>query len=115
MYFVFRLCFFFFNDTATTEIYTLSLHDALPISRSVGLLRRISCRAEVGAIDFLEHARPLRRGARFGDSAGIQFLQRAGIFRTRKRRAIRRRLRPRLLHAIPKLPRFFPAPWILHL
>src|SRR5256885_13248606 len=28
------LHFFFFNDTATTEIYTLSLHDALPISRS---------------------------------------------------------------------------------
>src|SRR6267143_5798738 len=26
--------FFFFNDTATTEIYTLSLHDALPISRT---------------------------------------------------------------------------------
>src|SRR5947208_14664979 len=25
-------CFFFFNSTATTEIYTLSLHDALPIS-----------------------------------------------------------------------------------
>src|SRR2546429_8536974 len=28
--------FFFFNDTATTEIYTLSLHDALPIYRSNG-------------------------------------------------------------------------------
>src|SRR2546430_13681292 len=28
--------FFFFNDTATTEIYTLSLHDALPISGFVG-------------------------------------------------------------------------------
>src|SRR3712207_8806673 len=27
--------FFFFNDTATTEIYTLSLHDALPISARV--------------------------------------------------------------------------------
>src|SRR3712207_9294196 len=27
------LPYFFFNDTATTEIYTLSLHDALPISR----------------------------------------------------------------------------------
>src|SRR5258706_7127576 len=26
------VCIFFFNDTATTEIYTLSLHDALPIS-----------------------------------------------------------------------------------
>src|SRR5947207_5939555 len=28
------LFLFFFNDTATTEIYTLSLHDALPISRN---------------------------------------------------------------------------------
>src|SRR5688572_32663169 len=35
----FFVFFFFFNDTATTEIYTLSLHDALPISpgrRSAG-------------------------------------------------------------------------------
>src|SRR3712207_7735672 len=35
---------FFFNDTATTEIYTLSLHDALPICghpRRIGLLRRV--------------------------------------------------------------------------
>src|SRR6266516_7472849 len=30
---IFFSFFFFFNDTATTEIYTLSLHDALPISR----------------------------------------------------------------------------------
>src|SRR5229473_8693167 len=30
-------CFFFFNDTATTEIYTLSLHDALPISLNSGI------------------------------------------------------------------------------
>src|SRR3712207_7233710 len=30
------LYFFFFNDTATTEIYTLSLHDALPISSGDG-------------------------------------------------------------------------------
>src|SRR5574340_1715462 len=29
---LFSFFFFFFNDTATTEIYTLSLHDALPIS-----------------------------------------------------------------------------------
>src|SRR3712207_8350378 len=32
--------FFFFNDTATTEIYTLSLHDALPISASRRASRR---------------------------------------------------------------------------
>src|SRR6267142_3076741 len=30
-----RVCFFFFNDPATTEIYTLSLHDALPSSTRV--------------------------------------------------------------------------------
>src|SRR5690348_18256194 len=30
--------FFFFNDTATTEIYTLSLHDALPISATGALM-----------------------------------------------------------------------------
>src|SRR6266542_6809675 len=38
--FCFTCCydfFFFFNDTATTEIYTLSLHDALPISGCRGL------------------------------------------------------------------------------
>src|SRR2546428_3609640 len=36
------LFFFFFNDTATTEIYTLSLHDALPILSSCF---RASCRS----------------------------------------------------------------------
>ena len=34
--------FFFFNDTATTEIYTLSLHDALPISRGQKHLRELT-------------------------------------------------------------------------
>ena len=33
--------FFFFNDTATTEIYTLSLHDALPICAGSGKTRTI--------------------------------------------------------------------------
>ena len=33
--------FFFFNDTATTEIYTLSLHDALPIFRVWSLEFRV--------------------------------------------------------------------------
>src|SRR2546422_2013592 len=40
--------FFFFNDTATTEIYTLSLHDALPIyslATDPGLRRRGAARA----------------------------------------------------------------------
>src|SRR5689334_24083738 len=46
-----RFFFFFFNDTATTEIYTLSLHDALPISRWVDgrqhLQERLSTALEV--------------------------------------------------------------------
>src|SRR5574342_1358726 len=39
---IFSICvlFFFFNDTATTEIYTLSLHDALPISGGGGARSR---------------------------------------------------------------------------
>src|SRR6266849_10812066 len=37
--------FFFFNDTATTEIYTLSLHDALPISNGRPCAGRETCRS----------------------------------------------------------------------
>src|SRR3712207_8024442 len=37
-------CVFFFNDTATTEIYTLSLHDALPICKALRPLHRIEYR-----------------------------------------------------------------------
>src|SRR6266568_9235967 len=50
MFSIFFIFFFFFNDTATTEIYTLSLHDALPISASIPRVP-----------EFLgEHAVPLR-------------------------------------------------------
>src|SRR3712207_9028288 len=48
---------FFFNDTATTEIYTLSLHDALPISDTVGrrlaVLRDLTHPGANGTIDVL--------------------------------------------------------------
>src|SRR6266550_8585660 len=39
--------FFFFNDTATTEIYTLSLHDALPIRADKWLLAEPACRRDL--------------------------------------------------------------------
>src|SRR5687768_18616013 len=45
----FDFFFFFFNDTATTEIYTLSLHDALPISMVPASSRTI-CAATSGAL-----------------------------------------------------------------
>src|SRR3712207_8059993 len=47
-------CFFFFNDTATTEIYTLSLHDALPISLRAHVF------AFVRAYNFAKHLKALR-------------------------------------------------------
>src|SRR5260221_10794550 len=47
--------FFFFNDTATTEIYTLSLHDALPIS---------CARPAVGPGSGRRRCRPARRHGR---------------------------------------------------
>ena len=40
------LVFFFFNDTATTEIYTLSLHDALPISAAVAVQQGVRVQSE---------------------------------------------------------------------
>src|SRR6266550_9331333 len=57
--------FFFFNDTATTEIYTLSLHDALPISfivrssgSSVAMSTPASLRRSIGYFDPPEIGRP---------------------------------------------------------
>src|SRR2546428_9116996 len=47
--------FFFFNDTATTEIYTLSLHDALPISDRLGARLRQSQRAHLALLDEALH------------------------------------------------------------
>src|SRR6201989_604111 len=51
------LCFFFFNDTATTEIYTLSLHDALPIYNGITEQRG-------GGDDHVEHPSCLTRDRR---------------------------------------------------
>src|SRR3712207_8698940 len=59
---------FFFNDTATTEIYTLSLHDALPISprRHGGRRGRAvpQLRPPVGAVALGRRARPDRQHGR---------------------------------------------------
>src|SRR5436305_11156777 len=52
------MCFFFFNDTPPTDIYTLSLHDALPIF-----------------VDQLGQAQPLRRGGDVSRPRGAQLRQ----------------------------------------
>src|SRR2546428_11493091 len=57
--------FFFFNDTATTEIYTLSLHDALPISQHGGGIAGHRCGPDwIGADQQL----PCLADADFGES-----------------------------------------------
>src|SRR3989454_10914483 len=87
------ISFFFFNDTATTEIYTLSLHDALPISaclrvgpgratraETVTALRRLGTARSLSA-DLLAH---LVQGGdmirQFGVAAGSVALCAVGIF-----------------------------------
>src|SRR3712207_7969525 len=63
--------YFFFNDTATTEIYTLSLHDALPISR------RPLLQVERGqALPELRQPEPEQR--RGGDPVAVGLGQRFG-------------------------------------
>src|SRR2546426_7006870 len=48
--------FFFFNDTATTEIYTLSLHDALPIYHA----QQLRLRGKRQLADLVQEQRPTR-------------------------------------------------------
>src|SRR2546430_5613885 len=60
-------CFFFFNDTATTEIYTLSLHDALPISCPVGAMFRVDPKTAIAALGAPQRGRD-RKSTRLNSS-----------------------------------------------
>ena len=53
---IFLVFFFFFNDTATTEIYTLSLHDALPICQAKGLFMSVGVGPRFPVGDFSQHS-----------------------------------------------------------
>src|SRR3712207_7153178 len=78
---------FFFNDTATTEIYTLSLHDALPIFTAsiilqlltvvVPSLEKLQKEGEVGQQRITQYTRYLTVGLAFGQSVGYVFLFRS--------------------------------------
>ena len=61
--------FFFFNDTATTEIYTLSLHDALPISSGFEVTAYIP---GIGH-NLQEHSVVMIRGGRVKDLPGVRY------------------------------------------
>src|SRR5688572_32044068 len=70
-FFIFLFFFFFFNDTATTEIYTLSLHDALPISSVARVAPAESAAASVAragpAVSVVQAARD-RKSTRLNSS-----------------------------------------------
>src|SRR3712207_9152969 len=58
---IFIMFFFFFNDTATTEIYTLSLHDALPIFFDCALQGRRDAEGIGAKVRTIDIARPGQR------------------------------------------------------
>src|SRR2546427_1844940 len=101
------LCFFFFNDTATTEIYTLSLHDALPICRRAGAGSGAARagdgggaargHAPVGGRDRCESGGGMVAPGPRGAARGGPLPRRGGT--ARERRAVRVRGRPRLVPA----------------
>src|SRR5687767_15417215 len=67
--------FFFFNDTATTEIYTLSLHDALPIFGCDALRRhdQIALVLPVGVVDH-DHDAALRSEEHTSELQSLAYL-----------------------------------------
>src|SRR3712207_5869312 len=78
------ILFFFFNDTATTEIYTLSLHDALPISAGLVFTdgRRVAAALDRNGL------RPLRYSV--CDDGTIVCASEVGAVRTDGRGSVRR-------------------------
>src|SRR5258707_13876106 len=77
--------FFFFNDTATTEIYTLSLHDALPISQAWAHCRWMG--ALSGAVPSRQAASRDRKSTRLNSShANISY----AVFCLKKKKTIHR-------------------------
>src|SRR6266446_7185134 len=90
--FLFRRCaasdfafFFFFNDTATTEIYTLSLHDALPIRVDrVGFHHNVSHQSALLGFEDLHRAPPEAEPDTEGEAG-------ASLGRARTSRRCRRR------------------------
>src|SRR3712207_6957453 len=74
-------CLFFFNDTATTEIYTLSLHDALPIYDAFMFYGLATGKIDTGGLRFthvLEDIQTLNEKARRGvyDVTAVSFQDR---------------------------------------
>ena len=74
--YLFFACFFFFNDTATTEIYTLSLHDALPIWSMICIRQsELGIRIRQYDMEELEYKCKLLQGTTMASSNGYSRCQ----------------------------------------
>src|SRR2546430_4237978 len=84
--------FFFFNDTATTEIYTLSLHDALPILVAPGMSEGCQPASDHATSNSSPHRRQDRKSTRLNSShSQISY----AVFCLKKKKTTpRSRLRP---------------------
>src|SRR5256885_9014109 len=91
--------FFFFNDTATTEIYTLSLHDALPISQPHVLLGACHQRG----VDHGGREQSDRKSTRLNSS---HLVISYAVFCLKKKKKTQGRLSSRLKHKPPYTPSF---------
>src|SRR5260221_9800495 len=84
------LIFFFFNDTATTEIYTLSLHDALPICRGHPLALRVFLGRAVQLDEVvIDRADRVDEDRLAGEAAGLDLFEDRADFFGRRRSGVR--------------------------
>src|SRR2546426_6049838 len=96
--------FFFFNDTATTEIYTLSLHDALPISREVGVTEPFAgprgpvTLHEIGRARTLVLPQPDRKSTRLNSS---HLVISYAVFCLKKKKVMRGSYTPHSSYSLP--------------
>src|SRR2546425_9704482 len=97
--------FFFFNDTATTEIYTLSLHDALPIlgrsetlkpeTRTSPLVGRSSANTSFNTVDLPAPEWPVRSEEHTSELQSLAYLVCRLLLEKKKKTSIHPITRPR--------------------
>src|SRR2546426_6572743 len=101
------MCFFFFNDTATTEIYTLSLHDALPISPGALSSKPVPSRTNDSSRPALSRSAD-RKSTRLNSS---HLVISYAVFCLKKKKVSTRRVPRRVEDKIPRWTNFLNLPY----
>ena len=101
--------FFFFNDTATTEIYTLSLHDALPDLRTddprdQGAILKAECQRQTHVNDAAQNAVTGRRSEEHTSELQSQSTISYAVFCLKKKKKLNLTLQIENTRMLPNLP-----------